>query len=472
VIALRIDFLAGRFHATPWNRAVNDGDVEWPPEPWRLLRALVAASYRIETCDERLFIALLDKLAEPPSFRLLPVGDGHTRHYMPAIEGANEKRVLIFDSFVALESGNNRVASAYVVYANAHLQDDERRLLAMLCERIGYLGRAESWCSLEIVEEFPQDSRLAVVDLASRTEDGGRIVRRLAPQSGLRGIGLLRSLRETTGEMRKAKRLLPKGTEWVEYRFPPTYGLAMPAGRDDGVREGFGPCILRFALQGEEVDLLPSRYDTVAVAEAMRGAVMKAYSSRQGEATTPNLAGKSIDGNKGEGHAHVYYLPRDTKQSGNIDTIDLWFPSECRHEEYRAATCVTKLYDPWVLQAGYAVTFLGIAEVEKSSVWQTETPLVADRFPKHGDSIEDQIRRALERRRLPTPMVTVWQRRELIEVRGGRRLRTDAFRKQRRGRIEPRPLIAATLHFDRVVQGPIVLGRLAHFGLGQFAPAG
>ena len=46
MIAISLRFLTGRFHATPWGHHVNEGVVEWPPSPWRLLRALVATFYR------------------------------------------------------------------------------------------------------------------------------------------------------------------------------------------------------------------------------------------------------------------------------------------------------------------------------------------------------------------------------------------------------------------------------------------
>ncbi len=38
-------FPAGRYHATPWGHHVNEGLIEWPPSPWRLLRALLATGY-------------------------------------------------------------------------------------------------------------------------------------------------------------------------------------------------------------------------------------------------------------------------------------------------------------------------------------------------------------------------------------------------------------------------------------------
>ncbi len=37
-VIIKLTFPAGRYHATPWGRHVNEGVAEWPPSPWRLLR--------------------------------------------------------------------------------------------------------------------------------------------------------------------------------------------------------------------------------------------------------------------------------------------------------------------------------------------------------------------------------------------------------------------------------------------------
>ena len=49
-VIIKLTFPAGRYHATPWGRHVNEGVPEWPPSPWRLLRALVAVWKR--TCPD------------------------------------------------------------------------------------------------------------------------------------------------------------------------------------------------------------------------------------------------------------------------------------------------------------------------------------------------------------------------------------------------------------------------------------
>ena len=30
-VVISIQFLTGRYHATPWDKQVNEGAVEWPP---------------------------------------------------------------------------------------------------------------------------------------------------------------------------------------------------------------------------------------------------------------------------------------------------------------------------------------------------------------------------------------------------------------------------------------------------------
>jgi len=48
-IILRQTFPLGRFHATPWKVFPYDDPYgEWPPSPWRLLRAIIARSYQVE----------------------------------------------------------------------------------------------------------------------------------------------------------------------------------------------------------------------------------------------------------------------------------------------------------------------------------------------------------------------------------------------------------------------------------------
>lgn len=106
MIALEVEFLAGRFHATPWSRSVNEGEVEWPPSPWRILRALVAAYYLRGETDLATLQGLCDKLATAPQFILPPTSAAHTRHYMP--DDKSGKTGLVLDAFVVFRDHHTR----------------------------------------------------------------------------------------------------------------------------------------------------------------------------------------------------------------------------------------------------------------------------------------------------------------------------------------------------------------------------
>jgi CRISPR-associated protein Csb2 len=158
VVTLLIQFPAGRYHATPPDHHVNEGHLEWPPSPWRLLRALLAAGYNTLGWGGGLDIpwtsrppdvaqALILKLAATqPSYSVPSALSTHTRHYMPLAKFKNgrEDPTLVFDTWARL-SGDT-----LAVTWDAALLDAEMALLAELIARLGYLGRSESWISARI----------------------------------------------------------------------------------------------------------------------------------------------------------------------------------------------------------------------------------------------------------------------------------------------------------------------------------
>ena len=146
-ITLAFQFPAGRYHATPWGHHVNEGLIEWPPSPWRLLRALVAVGYssglwNINGLPE-VACRLIEKLAaELPSYHLPPLAGAHSRHYMPTgvLEKGREKTTLVFDTWGKIDAQELTVS-----WEKVDLSQEELEMLGSLVERLGYLGRSESW---------------------------------------------------------------------------------------------------------------------------------------------------------------------------------------------------------------------------------------------------------------------------------------------------------------------------------------
>ena len=97
MIALSVRFLAGRFHATPWDRHVNEGVPEWPPSPWRIVRALVATWRRTlpDLSQEQIEPILRELANKPPEFVLPVASTGHSRHYMPWFKKGPDDRTLV-----------------------------------------------------------------------------------------------------------------------------------------------------------------------------------------------------------------------------------------------------------------------------------------------------------------------------------------------------------------------------------------
>ena len=159
---LLLTFPARRYHATPFGHHVNEGVIEWPPSPWRLLRALLAVGYAtqgweavfsepVRSVPPPVAASLIEKLAGVlPTYTLPPAIGAHTRHYMPVarLDGDREGTTLVFDTWAQIEKGE--LAVTWQVALDAA----ESELLGRLVGALGYLGRSESWVT----------ARLATVD--------------------------------------------------------------------------------------------------------------------------------------------------------------------------------------------------------------------------------------------------------------------------------------------------------------------
>lgn len=147
---LRLRFPGGRYHATPWGHHVNEGQIEWPPSPWRLLRALIAVGFNTQQWSEIPPVGrdLVEKLARTlPSYRLPSATAAHSRHYMPlaVFDKGREKTTLVFDTWADVGDG------CLDVEWNCVLTDPESELLSRLASSLSYLGRSESWVEAELV---------------------------------------------------------------------------------------------------------------------------------------------------------------------------------------------------------------------------------------------------------------------------------------------------------------------------------
>ena len=169
-LCISIRFLTGRAHLHHWHAHHSDGKVDWPPSPWRLLRALVAAAGTgLTSLPEPLEATISDAhapndplpvsrladvlamLAAPPKIWLPRTGGGHTRQFLPKKQGATGSAV--FDTFATVSKETPIVFE----WVEVNLPADDQRFtdLQTLLRRLTYFGRAESWCDATTHTERP-----------------------------------------------------------------------------------------------------------------------------------------------------------------------------------------------------------------------------------------------------------------------------------------------------------------------------
>jgi CRISPR-associated protein Csb2 len=459
---LILAFPWGLYHANPWGRNVNEGAIDWPPSPWRVLRALYSTwKTRAADLDDETVHGLLDDLSIPPTYTLPPFTESHTRHYMPddkhklGLPGQTDK---VIDAFVVTERG----ASIAVTW-EVDLESERRRVLEQLVAHLSYLGRAESVCSARVAGdgESVEGSRCTPVDGESATDQP---VRLLVPTRPLD----LGALTARTIDVRRGGHLDPPGAQWIDYTCPEQARPTAHQARGRYTR----PTLVRWAIV---TNARPSLHAAVATADALRDATMSSYGALQDGAASPTLSGKSSDGVPLRDHQHAHYLALDLDYDRLLDTAVIWAPGGLEQREVEAAARVS------VLRARLNVKGLrpcrlgleaigdfGAAALElvgPARLWRSHTPFAPARHGRRSvdwvEHVVGEVRRELGYRALPEP-------RSVNVLRGGW---LDFRRYRLKERLEDaRRAVGIEVEFAEAVEGPIVLGALSHFGLGLLVP--
>ncbi|AFY66361.1 type I-U CRISPR-associated protein Csb2 [Geitlerinema sp. PCC 7407] len=427
MIGLSIQFLTGRYHATPWNHQVNEGQVEWPPSPWRILRSLVFAYYHLPEQPERsLFNQILSKLSNHlPSYRLPAYVAAHTRHYMPVFREGKSTTTKVLDTFYALPGGAlSSEAKLWVMWPGVEATEEEKNLLRRLCGQISYLGRAESWVEIQLLSSQELEAEqvsFQMRPLAEPESSGqGEPVRVLAPLTteGLEGFrGALALMPKP--KRGKAKWKIPAdllevleldtsdlyaqgwsgipGARWVTYGLEPVAEpdrLAPSAQRS----RSLAPTVARFALWSS---VLPNLTEALTLGDRFHKTLTSLSNGDQPQSAEAVFSGRQwVTTEEGEeveqeakGHQHAWYLPEPNRQ-GKIDHVLVYAAGG--FSERAIATLGRLRYFNQKEQDRFQMVLvsLGRAEEYRSNGpgvspllgwgrrWRSLTPMVLPRHPK------------------------------------------------------------------------------------------
>jgi CRISPR-associated protein Csb2 len=469
---IAIRFPLGRYHATPWDRSVNEGTVEWPPSPWRLLRALVATWYtRWPDLPAPVLDGLLEVLGDPPSYLTPRARSGHTRHYLPDLDhrkGETGHTDLTLDPYLSI-SRNGEL----LVRWEADLDPDQRQVLAKLTELLPYLGRADSICEARLLDDDPVPDE----SWWRPGADGGRTARLLAPARPVRRAVLEMS----TVQVRKSRRTVPPETIWVSYAAnPPTELPPTVRHRADTVEA------VRFFVAGRVP--LKSVHGILLADDVHRW-----IGDRLAAAGVPDERRRVVLGSRGaaSNHEHAHWIPvaGGSKRGASVLALVVWVPVGLQPEEvasivtlrgfsgHRGGRGDDEGYDvrgfppvELLFQAAGTIEQVAPELCRPSRRWLSRTPYLPVRHRKRealDDFVAADVAAELRYRGRPSAVVT----RVAAEDRLPDRWALD-FRRYRMNerRDKSRPGLGLRLEFSEEVSGPLLLGQLSHFGYGIFVP--
>ena len=370
-LSLAFRFVAGRYHATPFGHHVNEGLIEWPPSPWRILRALISVGYTSGVWGKEgpssAARSLIEKLSvELPSYRLPSALGAHSRHYMP-IGTLNpqktEKTTLVFDTWARVDD-EEMVAN----WSDVHLREDESAVLNDLAQCLNYLGRSESWVACRMMSEgeqvpevncFPEERKegpgrgweqvvlLAPVGAADyaawRAEQvhkalvvplpEGRKPSKALSNKREKAVApfpcdLLDCLQRNTNWWRSHGWSQPPGSRRVFY-WRPVHAIAVgaPKARPSAPpKRRVEAMLLSLANASRNDHALPPVIRTLPQADLLHRALVgvAAKAARNGEAP-PELSGRDQHRKPLRGpHAHAHVNPLDLDGDGHLDHVLIW----------------------------------------------------------------------------------------------------------------------------------------------------
>lgn len=501
---LSIRFIGGHYHATPWDKAQNEGAVEWPPSPWRLLRALIATGYAKlpewqEGTPPPLARSLIERLAAVlPSYRLPPATGAHTRHYLP-VSGTT---TLVLDARAVVGTGH----APLLVHWPVEPTPEEQALFDTLAARLGYLGRAESWTECETTASpasapsvadgwtVPHDGNaplpprcdqlalIAPVSAGSYSE----WVNALPKPKGKKiepALTLFDALQVETSWLQKNGWSAPPGSRLVIYDRPAASAISItPTPKANRhTRPSVPFVLLALSSSARSRSSMPLRERSLPQAELLH----RAIASQVGKLAAPanaiaELIGLDAARKPITGHRHAHIIPLTLLAADNhLDHILIWAPGGLSDASQSVLRSLRKTY----MKGGVGeveVRFAGSGSLDEfkkipalrhilgeTRIWQSLTPLMLPRYRKKNgrNTLEGQITEELTSRGFPGPESIEILREESIGFRHFVRTRRD-------GRRPPEDFCyAIRLTFAAPVAGPIAIGHSSHFGLGLFVPA-
>jgi CRISPR-associated protein Csb2 len=505
-LLIQQSFPLGRFHATPWRAfAFDDPYGEWPPSPWRFLRAILARSFQmsrelpanIEEEHERLREPLIQAFCTSKISWQLPIqswrGPGiqqyHPAEFKKIPEGAKApgektyKTTKVKDNFWLTPK---KTPPLFWIFDSEHFlwKPPLLKHLDDCLARMIYFGRAESITYIERIHEnidivancFLRDSRTTFgVPVLCPTADA-----------------TLADIACMTNEKKVANATIPPGAVWKYAERPSITKKNKPQRSSKKLPP---TSVLQFAIGGR---VFPPLKLWLRVTERFRGIILQKFAqNRTGNKKAqfyelPSdirknyalMTGKGENGIQLTGHRHAaFFLIPDEERKPT--RLVCYRKEPFTSEEQMAILAASEVPLAWDYRGNqWKLRIVPLSKETplppekdifgESRLWETLVPYVPPLHvfrrngkPKPGAEIENQVKSHLENLDLPQAEISLLDEPgnsvQWMKVHRPRRERGRQTNDDKRGyRIR--------LDFIVPIKGPVFIGNSSHFGLGLFAP--
>jgi len=496
-VILRQTFPLGRYHANPWRAfPYDDPHGEWPPSPWRLLRALLARSFQLDrerelpnadTLREQFVRAFCRSLVSwnlpTDSWRGPGLQQYQPSEFKKTPAAANKPGEKTYnttknkDNFWLVPREHDAL---YWILDGEEWTDELLAHLDDCLSRMTYFGRAESVTEMERIDESrfaapPASAVIVLSDTRSATA-----VPVLCPHHD----ATLEQITCQTHDDAVANSTMPPGAVW---KFAERPARAKPTVKQSP-RQALPPAqIVQFAVGGRVFPPLPV---WIRITERFRGRVICILKERNGGSYDglSLFTGKHADGSVLAGHRHAAFL-LVPDSSGKPSRLVCWRKEPFTDEEQRAMLSAAEAplnweydKDDWQLRLVPLPMETPVPPDKDifatAVVWKSLCPFVPPLHtftrngkPKNGTDIATQIQNHLVEQALPpakkieildepgTPV-------QWVKVHRPHRVRDN------RPTNDDKRAYRLRLTFAEPVRGPLCLGHSSHFGLGLFAACG
>lgn len=514
-VVLSFRFEHGRFHGTTWRaNPFDDPEGEWPPSPWRVVRALIARAHQWAReegvaadvvglaralCTSAWSYATPDGARRGPTLKQYhqvvwgwnPPAKKDDRRYGP-------KTSLVPDASWLTETEG---APTTWILDGGTWTEGARELLARAVERLTYLGRAESVCVATLGAE-PPEGRVSLQVRREEVERAGQgaVVRVLAAKPDATYAEVCVAPADLEGGLDAA----PPGARWM-YTWRATGRATKREAKKPRV-EHEERSLIQFAL-GLHVPpkmyawtRLTHGFRRAAIAELKRQLVAQGTSESEVSRRCNLLAGKDEKGQPLRGHRHAHWMlfSDETGPEAAVPSrLVVWRDEPFESDEVQAMLKAAQGELFWGSHAGakspWGARLVPLDRMVPSPpgfdrsarVWESATPWVPPRCGmrangrvRDGLAPDEQLAAELRSRGLGGALVEWLDPDEVhfFAVRvptsqRGRSIATDQGRGSAPTRGGHRGF-RVRLTFDQAVTGPLALGHSSHFGLGWFRAPG